>query len=192
MRSSTTERLRLEPLTADHADAVFAVYSDPATWVHFPEGRPREPSEIISLLELSAECWERHGIGPWAVYERDPPSPGDRLLGTFLGSAGIVMLPAGVWNLGYRLAPSSWGRGLATEVGRAAMRTAREHDPAIPVTARVQSNNPGAIALALRMGMTRQWSGVADWVGGGVRDELYADRPLSRGVLATLVPGSPG
>ena len=31
--------------------------------------------------------------------------------GTFIGTGGVNMTPALVWNLGYRLSPAAWGEG---------------------------------------------------------------------------------
>lgn len=61
--------------------------------------------------------WAEHGIGPWAVEERET--------GTLVGFVGIgypLAIPdlAHRPELGWRLARSTWGRGYATEAAGAA------------------------------------------------------------------------
>lgn len=54
-----------------------------------------------------------------------------------------------VWNLLYRLEPSVWGRGVATEAATAVVTRAGHHPLGLPVTARVRPANRASARVAL-------------------------------------------
>ncbi|MFI2708002.1 GNAT family N-acetyltransferase, partial [Nocardioides sp. CER28] len=75
--------------------------------------------------------------------------------------AGDVML---FWHseehrsgeLGYQLHPDHWGRGYATEAGRAALGLAFEELGLHRVIARIDAENPGSAAVLRRLGMRQE------------------------------------
>ena len=142
-----TDRLLLcRPSVAD-ADAYFAINSDPATNVHNPAGPMVDPTAAAPVLELWARHWREEGYGYWTV--RDPGS------GEILGFAGVRPPLRGedFLNLYYRFRPSAWGKGYATEVGRAAMALAAKAAPGRVVAALIRPKNEPSIAVARRLGM---------------------------------------
>lgn len=111
-----TERLRLRRwVPADLAP--FAVLNaDPAVMAHFPDQLTRAESD--AMVERIEAGFEEHGFGLWAVEEL--------CSGTFCGFTGLSVprfeapfMPA--VEVGWRLARPFWGRGYATEAGRAAI-----------------------------------------------------------------------
>ncbi len=104
----------LRPLVLDDVDAVHAVYSDPETWRHFPEGVFVERERSVALAERAERDWRESGLGEWAVTVR----------GDVVGTGGVSPR-GGWWNLGFRLAPSVWGHGLGTWVTSSRGPTAR-------------------------------------------------------------------
>ena len=112
-----TARLTLRPFAAGDADAHAALYADPEVTRYLPGG-PFAPEEVAARSARSrarfAEHWDAHGWGVWAV--------ADRASGTLIGHCGLAHLPDGTdVELLYALARAAWGRGLATEAGRAAL-----------------------------------------------------------------------
>ncbi len=98
------------------------------------------------------------------------------------------MTEGGVWNLGYRLTPRSWGRGLATELAEAAVTAAGAALPLVPVTARILSNNRASSVVAQRAGLARRWEGPTTGIGTELaRWEIYADRVLTESQLEWLI-----
>lgn len=93
-----TERLLLIPLTLDHVDDYFRVYSDPRTWEHLPSGRHTDRGQSARAIERSIESRRITGFGHCAVVLRTPV--GGLPAGAFLGSAGAAALPFDAWNLG--------------------------------------------------------------------------------------------
>lgn len=109
-----TERLVLREWEPEDAGALYALVSDPAVMRFIEDGQtwPLERArEWIGRLQVS---YRTRGWSRWAVAERDG--------GRVVGSCGFAPLASGEIDFGYLLAPDVWGRGYATEIGRAALR----------------------------------------------------------------------
>jgi len=110
-----TERLLLRRWRAADLEPLAAINADPAVMEHFP--RPLSTAESAALIERIERCFEENGYGLWAV---EPPGE-DAVIG-FVGLApvdiDVAFAPA--VEVGWRLARSHWGRGLATEAAGAA------------------------------------------------------------------------
>ena len=175
-----TDRLLLTPLTPSDIDDVHAVFSDARTWTHLPAGRHTVRASSVDLVQRKIGGRARYGLGSWAVR-----SAADH---AFLGVGGVDMTAAGVWNLGYRLAPWAWGRGYATEIARAAVAAADDIVPEVPITGRVLTNNPASAAVLERAGLSLVWQGsTSSTLPDGVERQVWADRALSRTQRAWLV-----
>ncbi|SDQ24101.1 Protein N-acetyltransferase, RimJ/RimL family [Curtobacterium sp. UNCCL20] len=175
-----TDRLLLTPLTPADIDDVHGVFSDARTWTHLPTGRHTVKDASVDLVQRKIGGRARHGLGSWAVR-----SAADHV---FLGVGGVDMTAAGVWNLGYRLRPESWGNGYATEIARAAVSAAHEIAPVVPITGRVLTNNPASAAVLERAGLSLVWQGsTSAALPAGVERQVWADRALSRTQRAWLV-----
>jgi len=100
----------------DDLDRLFAIYSDPRTQLFNPSGPMTDEAQAAGMLEGWIEHWETHGYGWWAIARKDAPEHiigfGGIGLHDFMGEQRI--------NLGYRFAVEAWGKGFATEMGRAA------------------------------------------------------------------------
>ncbi|WP_181397103.1 GNAT family N-acetyltransferase [Cryobacterium arcticum] len=199
----STARLRLEPLTWNDLAEVHAVYSDPGTWLHLPSGRHTTLALSEHSIAESQASWAASGLGRWAVRLRDSLPGTDLAAGTLIGVAAMMQMDCGAYNLGYRLTPTSWGVGLATEAATAALAAAR--DAPLPVTARALANNPASVRVLERIGLSRVWSGSglpADPANStataatahhvypaSTRLErvVFADRPLEPELLAAII-----
>ncbi|WP_420369634.1 GNAT family N-acetyltransferase [Curtobacterium sp. L1-20] len=175
-----TDRLLLTPLTPTDIDDVHAVFSDARTWTHLPGGRHTTRAATVDLVQRGIGGRARHGLGAWAVRSASDHA--------FLGIGGVDMTAAGVWNLGYRLTPSAWGNGYATELARAAVAAAHDTAPDAPVTGRVLTNNPASAAVLDRVGLSLVWQGsTASPLPDGVERQVWSDRAVSRTQRAWLV-----
>ncbi|MGI8521867.1 MAG: GNAT family N-acetyltransferase [Nocardioides sp.] len=108
----TTERLRLEPLTATHTDLLVELDADPDV-LHFIFGRALTRDEVVDtwLPRRTRPEADARGIGYWMGYE------GAMFVGWWcLGLDDDDPVAA---ELGYRLRREAWGRGLAVEGSRA-------------------------------------------------------------------------
>lgn len=184
----STRRLALTPLQLVDVDAVFRVFSDPATWRHLPSGRHTDREQSRRTVEDAEDSWITAGLGPWALRVTEASASPELPAGTFIGTGGVTMTPASVWNLGYRLSPESWGRGFATELARAAIDAAVAVDGERPVTARVLSNNPVSGTVAVRAGLSLIWEGPSTaTVESGIWGQVYSDRGVSPSELEWLI-----
>lgn len=115
-----TERLYLRRFTLDDAPLLHALDRDPEVMRYITKGRPTALEVITDrvLPTWLAFYKKTPPQGFWAVHE----SSTDTFIGWFhlrpQRSAPFDM------ELGYRLRQASWGRGFATEVGRALLRRA--------------------------------------------------------------------
>jgi RimJ/RimL family protein N-acetyltransferase len=113
-----TERLLLRPWRPDDVEALVPLFAEPAMWWHpFRRGLTRDETE--RFVERQIRHRETHGFGMWAAQLRD----GGDLIG-IIGLAVPVWLPEVLpaVEVGWRLHPSAWGRGLATEGGQASLQ----------------------------------------------------------------------
>ncbi|WP_172979929.1 GNAT family N-acetyltransferase [Agromyces agglutinans] len=186
---STSTRLRFRPLDPSDLDAVHAIYADPETWRHLPQGRHRSPEMTAGMIARSEASRREHGLGTWAVLAPAEPD-GEPVL---VGTAGVTMLGFPAWNLGYRFAPGAWGRGYATEAAAAALAAARTAHPEVPVTARVLAGNPASVRVLERIGLELRWRGrSAETPEGDGRTThlerlVFTDRPVDADLLERLI-----
>ena len=114
-----TERLRLRPWRpAEDLLALAALNADAEVMRWVAPNRPLRPDESAALLRRIVDHWREHGYGLWAV---EPRAGGDCI--GFAGLAIPSFLPAVLpaVEVGWRLAPAWWGRGLATEAAEASV-----------------------------------------------------------------------
>ena len=115
MTTLRTARLVLRPFAEPDVEPLCALNADPRVMEHFPSTMGREQTlEMVGRLRAH---FDRHGYGFWSVDDAD---------GTWLGLLGLAHVrfeaaftPA--VEVGWRLRPEAWGRGVATEGAEAAL-----------------------------------------------------------------------
>ncbi|MGA8136753.1 MAG: GNAT family N-acetyltransferase [Pseudomonas gingeri] len=112
-----TSRLVLRSPKAEDLARLFAIYGDPATNQFNPAGPLSNSHQATSLLEDWLNDWETKGYGQWAIATRDSA---DQVIG-FGGITLHKYNDVERLNLGYRFDVTSWGKGYATELGRASL-----------------------------------------------------------------------
>jgi ribosomal-protein-alanine N-acetyltransferase len=145
-----TARLALcRPGPAD-LDTIFAIHRDPQACLHNPSDLLATRADAEHLYDRWDAHWRRHGFGYWVVRARDS--------GKTLGFAGLKVVSfreAEALNLFYRIDPSAWGAGVATEAAVAVVAWAREQLPEWPIIARVRPANIASQRVAQRAGLSR-------------------------------------
>ena len=143
--TAQTDRLNLSRPTSDDRDELFAICSDHRVWSHFPSLRHTDPAQTASMLDRWIKNWDSDGLGTWVARVKGQPS--------IIGYGGCGMLASTVWNLGYRFAADTHGRGYATELAREALRHAERAAPGIPVIAYLVEHNEASARVAQKLGM---------------------------------------
>lgn len=179
----TTDRLRLDRPTHDDIDALFEICSDPRVWLHYPSSRHETPTTTEAMVRRWNASWDDTGLGTWTVR--------DRIDGRVIGYGGCSLIGSGadaVWNLGYRLAADEHGRGVATEVSRAAIARARATRPDVPIVAYLLEHNTASARVAEKVGLSlvHRAPDAGNPDPSSVR-LVFADRPLAPGQLATAL-----
>ena len=163
----------LRPLVDDDVDAVHAVFSDPRTWTHLPDGCFERVEQSRALVREAVAAWRAEGLGPWAVLVADE----------VVGVGGVTPMTRW-WNLGFRLSPTVWGHGLATWVVDVALGAAHRTHPGWPVVARSLSTNPVSGRVSENAGLAL--AHVEPWPDG-IDRRVHADRPLETDLLRAIV-----
>src|SRR4051794_21677354 len=112
-----TARLRGERLGPRHRDVLAPILADPR--VGATMGGVASAEEVAEQLAMSAEGWEREGVGYWMFFERATGAPVAR---GGLSHAEFDARPE--VEVGWTVTPERWGEGFATEVGAAAVDVA--------------------------------------------------------------------
>lgn len=145
-----TERLLLRRWQEEDRRPFAALNADPAVMEFFPAPLDREQSEeLVERIEMS---FERNGFGLWALQLRRS--------GEFIGFAGLAAPPfeahfTPAVEVGWRLARSAWGRGYATEAGRAALAHGFGELGLEEIVSMTTVRNRRSRAVMERLGMTR-------------------------------------
>ncbi|HVC84528.1 MAG TPA: GNAT family N-acetyltransferase [Solirubrobacteraceae bacterium] len=167
-----TERLVLRRWREDDRDGFAALNANPVVMEHFPEPLTRERSDL--MLDAIDNALEANGFGIWAVEELRSGA----LIG-FAGLARVAFLapftPA--VEVGWRLTPSAWGRGFATEAATAALDHGFATVRLPEVVSFTTATNRRSIAVMERLAMTHDPAEDFD------HPQIARTNPLSRHVL---------
>lgn len=153
-----TERLLLRQWRSDDAEPLAAIYAQPEFREHMPA---LDLDQTRAQVERFARQWDEEGFSHWAAEDLET--------GRLIGRIGLLRHrdwpPGGApAEVGWSLDRAYWGRGLATEGGRAAMTCWREllvdDDDLISITtpANVRSR-----AVMERLGLS--YRGATHWHG---------------------------
>lgn len=113
----TTARLLLRPFTEDDAPAYGAIrlHEKVVDWLPRPPQGEAPAETATRTIRHFQECWQQHGLGPWAVCDRET--------GRLVGQCGLRYLDdfKGVEVL-WTIDPGCWGRGYASEAAAELLR----------------------------------------------------------------------
>jgi RimJ/RimL family protein N-acetyltransferase len=167
----TTERLTIRDWSVDDAADAVEIYGSPdvARWLTPELDRVGDVAAMRSVLAAWREAQPNMLTprGRWAVQRRED--------GAVVGGLSIRLLPPYDEDLevSWQLSPRAWGKGYATEAGRALIAWAFTQDIE-ELLAVARPTNLRAVATAKRIGM--------EWVGEttkyyGLSLQVYRIRP---------------
>ena len=152
VRDLVTVRLRLEPWQLSHGDLLVRLSALPEVMRYVGDGTPWTAAEAREHAERAFAHWREHGFGWRRAVERAGGRP--------VGMVALELtrhvpgLDDGEHEIGWWLDPAVWGRGYATEAGRAIVAEAFGRVQAPSVVARIQPGNAASLAVARALGLT--------------------------------------
>jgi RimJ/RimL family protein N-acetyltransferase len=148
-----TERLRLRPWRDDDAPALEVINAHPEVGRYL--NNPLDDGSGVTFLARIRGHWTRHGWGHFAVEEREPAGGVRRLLGfAGVGYPTFIAQLADRPEIGWRLDPSVWGRGYATEAALSARADARDRLGLDELISIIHPDNARSRRVAQKLGMT--------------------------------------
>ena len=148
-----TERLVLREFTADDADAMVLVLSDPETMKYYPAPLDRKGTQ--HWIERNLGRYVNDGVGLWAMVLKTT--------GETIGDCGIIrqlVEDEYLYEIGYHLRRDQWGKGLATEAAIACREWGFANLKADRLISLIRPENVPSRRVAERNGMTI-WKEVA-------------------------------
>jgi len=151
MPTLETDRLSLRPWTlADLAD-LQALCSDPEVMKHFPH--TLNEAETKAFLKRLMDQYEKHGYTYFRAERKDTNA--------FIGFVGLAYQDyespfAPAVDIGWRLLPTAWGNGFASEGARFCLNYAFEVLKLDRVVAVCTIRNANSERVMQRIGMTKQ------------------------------------
>lgn len=161
-----TERLVLRGLQEGDFEPYAKFSADPEVMRYLGVGplmgKPMNRIDAWRSLAMMLGHWQLRGYGMWAVVEKAS--------GLFVGRVGLHN-PEG-WpgpEVGWTLGREYWGRGYASEAGRAAMQYAFDTLDLPHILSVIHPDNHNSIRVAERLGMQFERT----WDLAGVSVSLY-------------------
>lgn len=143
-------RVRLRPLRADDADALFAMKSDPRVMRYWSHAPWTERAQAVAQLEQLVRDRETSEFYQWAI----TAAGDDALVGTMsLFALNRAQRRA---DVGYSLAASAWGKGYATQALKLAVDFAFGTLGLARLEADIDPRNEASCRLVERIGFTRE------------------------------------
>ncbi|HNP54158.1 MAG TPA: GNAT family N-acetyltransferase [Ferruginibacter sp.] len=157
-----TARLWMREIAAGDAPGLFELDSDPVVHRYLGNQPVQTMEEIDSVINMIRQQYSDHGIARWAVLLKEN--------NRFIGWAGLKWITEPInghvhyYDLGYRLIPSYWGQGYATEASFALLEYAFDVLGVSSVAAMADIENKGSNRVLTKIGMQRIESFVWDGV----------------------------
>ena len=151
MRDRETGRLWLRRWGGEYAPGLADVNAHAEVMRYLNGGIPLTREESDEVSRRVAEHWQAYGFGLWAAVEKTS----ERMIG-FVGICHPTWFPqwASAVEVGWRLHPDVWGRGLATEAAREGLRAGFDECGFEEIVAFVHPENHRSVAVTERLGMT--------------------------------------
>lgn len=142
-----TARLTLQPLTRDHTNALHTLWTQPDVRRYLWDDEIISLEVVQSIVTESMAASERNEYGLWMAFEKEQ----DELVG-FTGFWPFFDPPQ--IQLIYGLSPEVWGKGYATEMGKAMIEYGFERHGYSEIIAATDPPNKASVRVMERLEMT--------------------------------------
>ncbi len=146
-----TPRLILREILPSDVDGMFELDSDPAVHRYLGNKTVTSKEEIIQVIQYIRQQYTDHGIGRWAIIDKNSQE--------FMGWTGLKLVTEptnnhqNYYDIGYRLIPKYWGKGIATESAIASLEYALKELHLNEVYAAANIENHESNKILKRLGM---------------------------------------
>ena len=143
-----TERLILAPWTEADCAAFTPIATDPEVMRYITGGEPWRADQIHEFVTRQVNQFASYGYCMWKLV------PVEQLTDLLVGFCGLQPLPGTAEiEIGWWLARSHWGRGLATEAARCVLRDGFERAGLTRIVAIARPENTRSIRVMEKLGM---------------------------------------
>jgi ribosomal-protein-alanine N-acetyltransferase len=158
-----TDRLRFATWVKDDWQEFRTLTTDPLVVRYLGTGEPWPDERVKEFVARQCENWEKYHLCLWKLLAKDNDA--------LIGICGLQRLPEGPdVEIGWWLAPSYWGQGLATEAAQHALAYGFEVTHLDRIVAIAQAANRDSLRVMERIGMRFE----REAVHKGIRVVLYA------------------
>ena len=143
-----TERLILRPFTLDDIEPSYQMNLDPEVTKYTGDGGvvSREAIDYRIKTHVFGD-YQKHGFGRFAVELKET--------GNFIGFAGLKFLPEmNEVDIGYRFMQEHWGKGYATESGKASLAFGFEELKLNRIIGIAMPENTASVHVLKKLGLT--------------------------------------
>ncbi len=141
-----TPRLLLRRFTIEDAPLILQLNSDVDIVKYVHEPVLENVDQAKKILEENILPQYVLNFGRWAIHKKDDEK--------FIGWCGIKYMPKnGVYDLGYRLMKSAWGKGYATEAARQTVLYGINQLQIRIITAMAHVENTASLHVIEKIGM---------------------------------------
>jgi [ribosomal protein S5]-alanine N-acetyltransferase len=162
-----TQRLRLEPLTPQHAAYLFPVLSDPHIYTYIPDEPFPDPDALARRYDQLAVRRSPSGMELWLNWAVQRKHEHD-----YIGTLQATVSAKQHATIAYLLTPASWGKGYAQEGCRRLLTLLFAVYRVEAVRAEVDTRNQASWKLLERLGFERlAFRQAADHFKGASSDE---------------------
>lgn len=170
-----TERLIIRPLEATDAPGMYLMDSDPEVQKYVGKKPVSTVQQIEEVIAMVQGQYAQFGIGRWAVIEK--------VSGEFAGWTGFKYMEGpvngheGFYDFGYRFARRFWGRGFATEAGKATLAYGLRELKLKDIFAMTDCDNAASRNVLHKLGFiyqaTFEWHSEPNWREAGEPTTWY-------------------
>ena len=144
-----TERLLVRHFEYGDLDDFAALCADPLVMRYVGDGTTLPRAEVERWIGVCQVKYATRGYGTSAVFEK----AAGRASGQFLGYCGVVRAPENDFDeLIYVYNRGAWGKGYATEAGRAMLGYVFAHSALDEIYATIDPDNAASLHVAAKLG----------------------------------------
>ena len=140
-----TERLFVRHFHPDDLADFAALCADPLVMRFVGDGQTLPRSEVARWIQVCQDKYATRGYGTSAVFEK--------ATGSFVGYCGVVRAPGNAFDeLIYVYHQAAWGKGYATEAGRAMIDSVFGRSTLDYIYATIHPDNAASIHVITKLG----------------------------------------